>query len=172
MTIEAAKILKGLFVRDGATATQKQIDIKSSSSMTAGLRSTAGGNEVTAISSSIDSSGNNRLCVEGINLTGLFTAKSQTTLTSTTARTDNYTVPAGKKWLVHFAGFDRPNAAGCRYNLTLNSVYFNFDTSASGTTGKSTFQFTLNAGDSVQVDALTGSSGNILTYIIYDEFAV
>jgi len=97
----AAKITKGLEVGDGALGINQNVDVKVTPSLVAGIRSTKGGNEPTAISTSIDASGNNKLMVD-TSTTGNSLFYGSLTADIHIGNLTLATVPAGKTWRILF----------------------------------------------------------------------
>lgn len=83
------------------------------------------------------------------------------------SRTDTYTVPAGKYWLVKRATAYRQNAGGINLQLGETVIYI-----FGPTTGTVTIEFDnirLNAGDTFVFDLQAGSSGTLISTLLYEE---
>ena len=95
---------------------------------------------------------------------------SSTTAPNNTARTDTYTVPNNKKWILYWATCARANTgdniidlqiSGSRYTITRNT--------ASTLLNVALNQIPLSAGDSVIIEMQAGTSGALYSYVFYAE---
>jgi hypothetical protein len=96
---------------------------------------------------------------------------NQLTTGTATSRTDTYTVPAGKYWILKKMYYYRANAGNNNLYLEIDSINTNFHL------GLSQIQFEeninnirLKAGDSVIFTMQTGTSGDIITSLYYEEY--
>lgn len=107
-----------------------------------------------------------------INVAGSGTAvKAQWVNTNNTTRTDTYTVPVGKKWLVRRSYYFRVNTANVSEVLTISGTdYYISGTTPVANQGVSQMQeITLKAGDSWKFIFASASSGNLQSSIVYEE---
>ena len=97
----------------------------------------------------------------------------QRTSSSTTARTDTYTVPAGKRWLMLFASFERSNTGTGYVYLQVDNTGFDQMVNTWATATNAAFSFPagvyLKQGDYVKIQCDSGTSGGINTNVIYME---
>lgn len=101
----------------------------------------------------------------------LLQGKAQKTDTAATARTDTYTVPTGKLWHVTWLHTYRGSAA----SMVIFRVIHGTDYDLYGSASYSGFiQFStdlwLLAGDAIKFRNDTGTSGQIITAVHYDEY--
>jgi len=115
--MEVAKIPKGFFLYDGATQAEKQVASERIASQVLGMRSTAGGNQPSAISSRTDQNGFNRLCVEHSNQIGALKSV-QTAINMSAATQTILTVPAGHTYCL-IQGVRMATASACSMWATL-----------------------------------------------------
>lgn len=115
--MDVAKILRGLFIKDGATGYNKQVEAKVAPVVVAGIRSTAGGNEPTAISTAQDILRNNLLLVGNGDVSmnnsirTPFSLCDDWTTAAGAASRQIYTVPTGKILYLTAYFHSGPNAA-------------------------------------------------------------
>lgn len=117
----------------------------------------------------VNVSASNRLEVN--NVTDLVAQKTAGTATS---RTDAYTVPTGKYWILKTANFNRTNAGANHIQVTIDSTSYNVYIGATTETitNYDLLSLRLKAGDTVSCLATTGTSGNIESHITYEEYTV
>lgn len=101
----------------------------------------------------------------------LASRKGQKTDSAVTARTDTYTVPAGKQWHVTWLHTYRGAASSMLISRVVSGTSYDFYGSATYSGFIQTpCDIWLNAGDSIVFRNDTGASGQIITTIHYDEY--
>lgn len=96
--------------------------------------------------------------------------KGQRTTAAGTSRTDTYTVPAGKYWIVRSVHALRTVTQAIDMYFTISSVNYVFQNVASGLSlNASPLSIRLEAGDSVVIAFTAAASGDLNSYIVYEE---
>jgi hypothetical protein len=102
----------------------------------------------------------------------LRTTTADTTTTSAASDNHVYTVPAKKTWFIKSASAGRANSGNVSLVITIGGTAVSFEL-LSGVTGTQKFdvsqEIRLDAGDSADFSFATGTSGNLTSYIIYEE---
>jgi len=98
-------------------------------------------------------------------------SKADTKAGTGTDRIDTYTVLAKKRWRLLAAAFARANTGACNMSAVIDGKTVDVDRHATATSG--TFKIynpiTLAQGDTISFSFSTGTSGNMASYIIYEE---
>lgn len=98
-------------------------------------------------------------------------SQGQTTNGTATNRTDDYTVPATKFWKMKTAAMVRANAGDVVFQCVINGVVLSMNYLTSQTkTFIPMYDIKLKAGDIMRISNGNGTSGDIATFIIYEEY--
>lgn len=103
----------------------------------------------------------------------LATPRGQKTSGSASSRTDTYTVPQGKVWIMKNMYMERSNGQSMRTDVVIDGVSYGVDEDPSATATRYSYPFPANfkvkAGDSVNAVFGSGTSGNMISHILYEE---
>lgn len=103
----------------------------------------------------------------------LFDTKGDTKTGTAASRTDVYTVPTNKYWILKNLGVGRGNAGGVSFQLVINGVSYIIEDVNSATRQYTTgLNIKINPGDAVKIVCGSGTSGAITSYIVYQEYEV
>lgn len=173
--MDVAKILKGLFVRDGQSGIQRQIDSKVNPVLAAALRSTAGGNEITALSTTIDKIGNNRLLVGESSLEAKYaygTADIHLAAADSNSPTIQ-TVPVGERWRIWKVIKGVSVAASAIYvtpiNTNIGVPFIDLTASATALTQGTQYGWIAEAGTNFFMHADANAGDTAITWAIQYE---
>jgi hypothetical protein len=105
---------------------------------------------------------------------GVEDIKYSTTSGNATTRSDTYTVPANKFWILKHYHFYRNNTGNMNISLNIDAFETAFvavDVASNRYFGQM-YDIKLKAGDSVKFNFLTGTSGNCMSMLQYEEYDV
>ena len=171
--MDEVKVNKGLFLLDGRNNKQANVEIKVGANVAAGIRTTAGGNEPTAISTKPDINGFNRLSIESAPIESVRLAGTADVHTAGVGNSPTiFTVTTGERWRIRFVS-KGGSLANTYIFITTTDVNTGTQIILSGTSTASTttsYDFTLESGWKAFMYA-SGNAGDtaIQWAIIYEK---
>jgi len=108
----------------------------------------------------------------GVNVTDeRSNAEGQSTSGNATDRTDTYTVPANKYWILKLARWYRANSQNVSVNIEIDGTQYPIRTDINCTAGDMQLQnIKLKAEDAIIVYFSTGTNGSLKSSVIYEEY--
>jgi hypothetical protein len=122
----------------------------------------------TSGTSTVNISGQVNVASTGVDI------EAQTTTGSAATRTDTYTVPAGKYWILKNIQSNRVNAQEIIHQLTISATAYTLQRAIATATELRSMvnDIRLAAGDGISVTFGTAGAGNLTSVIMYEEYTI